>query len=242
MGAAKLASRVLSRGTTMVMTLVILTFVAFVLLDHFVFSKRYGEQPATAAARAPVIALPAMAAQVPAGIFLQPTFTWSRLGGGGAVYLGVHPMLLGLVGEACALELKTPGEHVAKGDSLVRLSQGGRHLTVRSPIAGRVEAVNTHVNRAALWHGLEEEGSGWLYQVRPEGIGEEVPRWFAGERAVEWARRRYGEVRAFLQEAAMEGHLGTVMADGGELPVGILGDMDQGVWAGLEDRFLSHAE
>jgi hypothetical protein len=31
------------------------------------------------------------------------------------------------------------------------------------------------------------------------------------------------------------------MADGGELPVGILGDMDESVWAGLEDRFLAPA-
>jgi hypothetical protein len=29
------------------------------------------------------------------------------------------------------------------------------------------------------------------------------------------------------------------MADGGELPVGILGDMDESVWAGLEERFLA---
>jgi hypothetical protein len=31
------------------------------------------------------------------------------------------------------------------------------------------------------------------------------------------------------------------MADGGELPLGVLADMDESVWAGLEDRFLSQA-
>jgi glycine cleavage system H lipoate-binding protein len=222
----------------MVMTLVVLTFVVFVLLDHFVFSK----QPETARALSPIVPLPAVAGQVPAGVFLQPTFTWSRLGGSGEVYVGVHPMLLGLVGEACALELRAPGERVGKGESLVGLSLAGRHLTVRSPLAGRVDAVNSRVSRGALWRGLEGDDGGWLYRIQSERVADEVPHWFAGEQAAEWARRRYDELRAYLHDAMTGGHLGTVMADGGELPVGILGDMDASVWAGLEDRFLSHAE
>jgi len=226
----------------MVMVLVVLTFVVFVLLDHFVFSKRYGDQPAMTRAVSPVLALPAVAARVPAGIFLQPTFTWSRLGGAGEVYVGVHPMLTGLVGEACEFEFRTAGERVGKGESLVRLTLGGRHLTVRSPLAGRVDHVNRNVTGEARWRDLEENDGGWLYRIQPERVAEEVPRWFSGEQAAEWTRRQYAQVRSYLHDAVMGGHLGTVMADGGELPIGILGDLDTGVWAGLEDRFLARGE
>ena len=226
----------------MVMTLVILTFVVFVLLDRFVFSKRFSVEPAAERALSRAEALPAMAGLVPAGIYLQPTFTWSRLGGAGEVFVGVHPMLLGLAGEGCSFELRRVGEEVDRGDPLVGIARAGRHLTVRAPFAGRVEAVNLRMGGGAPWRGLQADDGGWLYRIRAEHVADAVSRWLSGERAAEWARRRYDELRAYLHDAAMHGHLGTVMADGGELPVGILGELDASVWAGLEDRFLSRTE
>jgi glycine cleavage system H lipoate-binding protein len=225
----------------MVMTLVVLTFVVFIALDYFVFSKRHAEAPVTARAQAAALsALPAVRQRMPDGIFLQPTFTWSRFGSSGEAYVGVHPMLVGLVGDACEYEFLDAGDRVAKGEPLVRLAQGGRHLTVRSPIAGRVEHVNREMTGETRWRDLEENNGGWLYRIRPERAAEEVPRWMAGEQAAEWTRRQYGQLRAFLHDTLADGHLGFVMADGGELPVGILGDMDASVWEGLEDRFLTH--
>jgi glycine cleavage system H lipoate-binding protein len=227
----------------MVMVLVVLTFVVFIALDYFVFSRRHAEasSPALATVESAPGPLPAVRQRMPAGIFLQPTFTWSRLGRLGEVYIGVHPMLVGLVGDACELGFRSPGEHVAKGEQLVTLSFCGRHLTVRSPIAGRVEHVNKLVTGETRWRDLEHNNGGWLYRIQPERVAEEVPRWLAGEQAAEWTRRQYGLLREYLQGAVADGHLGFVMADGGELPIGILADMDERVWAGLEDRFLAHA-
>lgn len=225
----------------MVMVLVVLTFVVFIALDYFVFSRQHAEAafPAheTRAAREP---LPAVRQRMPAGIFLQPTFTWSRFGSAGETYLGVHPLLVGLVGDACEFECLAAGEHVAKGAPLVRLAHGGRRLTVRSPIAGRVEHVNPQVTGETRWRDLEENNGGWLYRILPEAVAPEVPRWLTGEQAAEWTRRQYGQLRAYLHDTLADGHLGFVMADGGELPVGILEDMDESVWAGLESRFLTH--
>jgi glycine cleavage system H lipoate-binding protein len=225
----------------MVMTLVVLTFVVFIALDYFVFSKRHAESPATARAQAAALAaLPAVRQRMPDGIFLQPTFTWSRLGSAGEAYVGVHPMLVGLVGEACEFELLGAGERVAKGAPLARLARAGRHLTVRSPFAGRVEQVNREETGGIRCRDLEDNSGGWLYRIQLERAAEEVPRWLAGEQAAEWTRRQYGQLRAYLHDTLADGHLGSVMADGGELPVGILETMDETVWAGLEDRFLTH--
>ncbi len=224
------------------MVLVVLTFVVFIALDYFVFSKQPAEAASTAvaspAARQP---LPAVAQGMPGGIFLQPTFTWSRFGSSGEVYLGVHPMLVGMVGEACEYELRSAGEMVEKGEPLLRLVQGGRHLTVRSPIAGKVEHVNRSSTGETRWRDLESNDGGWLYRIRAERAAEEVPAWMVGERAADWTRRRYNELRAYLHDTLADGHLGFTMADGGDLPVGVLEDMDESVWTGLEDRFLTHA-
>lgn len=224
------------------MILVVLTFVVFIALDYFVFSRQHAEAafPAheTRAAREP---LPAVKQRMPAGIFLQPTFTWSRFGSAGEAYVGVHPLLVSLVGDACQFETLEAGEHVGKGAPLVKLVQGGRKLTVRSPIAGRVEHVNRAVTGEAQWRDLEENNGGWLYRILPDRVAEAAPGWLSGEKAAEWTRAQYWALRGFLHDTLADGHLGFVMADGGELPVGILEDMDESVWAGLETRFLTHA-
>ena len=222
----------------MAIVLAVLTFAAFIALDYFVLSKRHPAQ-AVALSAPGLAALPAVGRPVPADIYLQPTYTWGRMGSGGEVYLGVHPMLLGLVGAPYDLELRAQGERVAKGEPLVRVTRGGHHLTVRSPIAGRVDHVNRSMTGETLWRDLEEGDGGWLYRLQPENVADEVKTWLRGEPAAEWARRQYDSLRTYLQNAVSDGHLGTVMADGGELPIGILADMDESVWAGLEDRFLS---
>lgn len=226
----------------MVMVLVVLTFVVFIALDYFVFSKRPAEASSPAFARAEAREpLPSVRQGMPSGIYLQPTFTWSRFGASGEVYLGVHPMLVGLVGEACEYELRGEGEAVREGEPLLRLGLGQRRLTIRSPIAGRVEHVNHLQTGETRWRDLEEGDGGWLYRIRPERAVEASPGWMVGERAAEWTRRRYTELRDYLHAAFAEGHVGPVMADGGELPVGILNDVNERVWSGLEERFLGRA-
>lgn len=223
----------------MAIVLAVLTFAAFIALDYFVLSKRHQVQAAVGTSG--LVGLPAAHQDVPEGVYLQPTFTWGRFGSLGEVYLGVHPMLLGLVGAPYEVELVDTGKRVAKGEPLARIVRAGRSLTVRSPITGMVERVNREAVGETQWRGVEGSDGAWLYRLQPDRVAEEVPRWFLGEPATEWTRRTYHDLRAYLHDAVTAGHLGAVMADGGELPLGILAEMDESVWAGLEDRFLSHA-
>lgn len=222
----------------MVVTLVVLSFVVLVALDHFVISRR--KAPATAPA--PVVGPPASLASAagppPSGTWLQPTGTWSRLADGGEVLLGVHPLLLDLVGWPRQLELLEPGAHVARGEPLARIGREGRQLAVPSPVTGRIEAVFREPADQFGWRHATERDGEWLYRVLPERLDEESASWLSGEAAGAWVRRRYEEVREFLLGAFADRHLGPTLADGGDLPVGVLGGLDQGVWSGLEGRFL----
>ena len=224
----------------MVPVLVVLTFVALVALDYFYLGRRYPEETATEPARPALQPLTAAHQPVPAGILLQPTMTWGRIGEAGEIYLGVHPMLLGLVGTPRELEFCAVGAQVARGEPLVSISRAGRRLTVRSPIAGRVDRVNREAIGETQWTGAEGWGGDWLCRLLPERVAEEAQSWLSGAAAAEWTRHRYDDLRAYLNNAVTVGHLGVMMADGGELPAGILGELDQSVWAGLEDRFLAH--
>jgi glycine cleavage system H lipoate-binding protein len=223
----------------MVVVLVVLTFAVFIALDYFVLRKRHPLATEALPASSGLVPLRAAQEQIPVGVFLQPTFTWSRAAASGHVLLGVHPMLLELVGEPYAFEFRDPGEQVAKGEALVRVTRGDRHLTIRSPVSGLVMQVNRQATGATRWTGNADT---WLYRLQPERVADEVASWFSGDRAIQWTRRQYERLRGYLHDAVPGGQLGAVMADGGDLPGGILGDMDARVWAGLEDRFLAHDE
>jgi glycine cleavage system H lipoate-binding protein len=226
----------------MAFLLMALTFAIFIALDYFVIRKRYPELGAGWPAKAGLHPLaPASWQPVADGVFLQPTYTWGCLGPLGDMYVGVHPMLMGLVGPPCELECRQPGEHVAEGDTLVTIGRAGRHLTVRSPVAARVERVNHKAVREARSREANGHEGVWLYRVRPERLDHEATTWLTGAAAAEWTRRQYHELRSFLQSTVAESHLGVTMADGGELPAGILGELDQEVWSDIEQRFLSPA-
>ncbi len=226
----------------MAAVLVVITFAVLIALDYYVFSKRYPALGAGWPARTGIHPVPSAAWQpVPPGVFLQPTYTWGSLGPTGNLYVGVHPMMLGLVGSPSELACRQPGELVAKGDPLVTIGRAGRHLALRSPVAARVERVNQKAISAARVHEANGQEGVWLYRLRPENMDRDATSWLTGEAAAEWSRRRYGELRAFFQGTVAESHLGITMSDGGDLPVGILGEMEQDVWVNLENRFLSPA-
>lgn len=218
----------------MVFTLVILTIALLVAVDYFWASKRLAADAAAEAGRAPPPLL--SDAAVPPGVFLQPTWTWSRLGEWGEIYVGVHPMLLALVGHPVELECVAPGANVAKGEPMLRFGSRGHRLTVRAPVAGMVELVNYPPVGGAAFPAVHAPEATWLYRIFPDRLADEMQGWLTGEAAAEWTRRRYADLREYLVTAAGEGHLGTVMADGGELPAGVLAMMNDEVWAGLDCR------
>jgi len=222
----------------MVVTLVVLSFVVLVALDYFVISRRTEQVTARPPAVRPPASLASAVQPPPPGTWIQPTGTWSRLGDGGEVLVGVHPLLLDLIGWPREIELLEPGTHVRRGEPLARIGRAGRQLSVHAPISGRIEGVFQGPSDQFGWrHAKEREGE-WLYRVLPERLSEESAAWLSGDAAAAWVRRRYDDLRAYVLAAFADRHLGATMADGGDLPVGVLGALDQDAWDGLEGRFL----
>jgi glycine cleavage system H lipoate-binding protein len=223
----------------MVAILVVLTIVALVALDYFVLRKK------RRAAATEEIVLPGLQPlseaidRLPTGVFLQPTYTWSRIREDGQLMLGVHPLLLGLVGAPYQLELLTSGERVDKGAPLIRIKRGGRGLTVRSPVAGRITAVNHVLCGETEWRGMNGDDGCWLYRIEPENVASEIAGWMIADRAVQWTRTQYARLREYLSGVVGTTELGVTMADGGEIPVGILANLDEAGWEAFQDTFLS---
>jgi len=222
----------------MVVLFAVLTVAALIALDYFVLRKRRAERRAE-------IRLPGLEPlshtvdSVPDGVFLQPTYTWTRIRQDGDVLVGVHPLLLGLLGAPYGYELMASGSSVRKGEALLRLERGGRLLTVPSPIEGSITAVNRRSTGETQWKGLEAPEGSWLYRIRPERVEQEVPSWMIADTAVTWTKQQYERVRDYLTRAATLGEVGVALADGGDVPIGVLAELDDAGWDGFQDTFLT---
>jgi len=230
----------LGLGGHMVALLVVLTILALLAADYFLLRRgRYAEE-AEGIPLPGLEPLSAAIAQLPAGVFLQPTFTWSRIRSDGDLLVGVHPLLFGLVGAPYGIELLPNGEHVGKGAPLARIRKSGRSLTVRSPVEGRIAEVNRAVTGETDWKGLNGGTGSWLYRIIPVEVGSEVSTWMMAEQAADWTRRQYQRLREHLSTLAVGPDLARTMADGGEVPAGILAALDDAAWTRFEATFLGN--
>ncbi len=176
---------------------------------------------------------------VPAGVFLQNGFTWSRIAPDGSVEVGVHPMLHGLVGNETRYSLAEPGRHVDRGDPILEIGTGDRSARVRAPLSGRITARNRFAASPVSFDDPDSLQNAWLYRVQPDDLAREVPSWMIGTPATEWAGDRYGRIREYLQRAVADGEMGVALADGGEVPIGALAELDASAWSEFEARFLN---
>lgn len=219
--------------------LVIVTVAALIAFDYYVVRPRRvlkrsgvtipmpGLEPLSEAVR-----------QVPADVFLQPTFTWSRIAANGDLLIGLHPLLYGLVGAPYDLDLVSADSPVTKGEPLARLGRGGNRLTVRAPVDGTITAVNHRIDGETDWSGTGAGNGAWLYRVRPDHVGTETSTWLIGERAMAWSRDQYSRIRNRLVGEVGRTPMGVVMADGGEIPTGVLHEFDERVWRVVQEEFL----
>ncbi|MDH3456522.1 MAG: hypothetical protein OER90_06735 [Gemmatimonadota bacterium] len=221
----------------MAVLLGILTIAALIGIDvFFLRARRARRAEAVAPPRLPPLS--ESITRLPQGVFLHPTFTWSRVREDGDVMLGIHPLLFGLVGAPYQIDVLSEGQEVERGGELVKLGRGGRRLTVRSPVSGRISAVNTVLAGEAEWDGVDTDDGRWVYRITPQRLGDEVPSWLVAERASEWSRRQYERLKEYLFGVLHAGELGLTMTDGGDMPNGVLGSLAGSAWDGIQQEFL----
>ena len=222
----------------MITALFVVTVVGALAL-HYFFVERPREAGIQVTQSVPeTITLTDAMEELPGGVFLQPTFTWTRIRKNGELFLGVHPLLMSLVGPLHKLELQADESRLKKGTPLLRIQNGEREIQLFSPIAGRIVEVNGDFMPQTGWDGSARRQGSWIYRIRPDSTSEEIPFWLLGDQATEWAHQQYRDVRDFLFQAVTYEEIGLAAADGGELPAGILSQLNDSAWAAFQDRFI----
>jgi glycine cleavage system H lipoate-binding protein len=222
---------------TGMLTGLFLTLIIVALLLHFFFVERPRRKGRLVDPSLPeplplAEALEGLADKV---LFQPNTLTWIDVLPEGHLLLGLHPVLISLVGSPYRLDVMAEGWHVGKGKPLLRVQQGRRDLQVYSPVAGRIAEVNPNACMERGWTQPRNADECWIYRIEPENLIWEVPSWLEAREGEEWLRTRLADILSFLSENGAA----ALPEDPGEIPVGILQRLDETAWNAFQDRFLT---
>jgi glycine cleavage system H protein len=221
----------------MVAIFVLLTIVAFILVDILI-QRREGRK-ARAAAPAPVLLDRFV---IPKGYFVSRAHAWIEVLGGGKARIGIDDFVQKLVGTIDEVVAVPAGASVRKGDPLMTLRKGVRTLLIPSPLSGRVEAVNTELSGNASVVNSDPYGDGWVVLIDPTDLASELPSANIAAAATQWLRTEISRFRDFINNLGTEPDAlpaGVTLLDGGVPVAGVLGMTNDETWNRFGREFLS---
>ena len=219
----------------MVFLLVVLTILFFIGIEFYLHRKKSREVQSEGI---PNPALSEAMRLVSPGTYLQKTMTWGKVLDTGNLMLGIQPLLVGLTGTPDKLELMAEGSKIKKGEALLRLQKNSRHLDVFSPIDGEVVAANPEARKQMTWDQLSQN---WIYTIKPQNLSLEISSWVIAEKIKPWLSETYQSIKSFFHKQMSSDQMGETMADGGELPVGILMKFEEPVWKKFNEKYLARS-
>jgi glycine cleavage system H lipoate-binding protein len=237
----------------MVALFVILTIVAFLLIDVAVqkIQNQRAEVPSTdrvpltnsvytaAVPRFTLASLSEEAFVIPKGLFFHKGHTWAKILSSGKVRIGLDGFMQRVVGRIDAIDVPEIGRRVRLGERVFSLTQGNRKMSLPSP----VEGVITSVNNVILGNpgGLKADpyGDGWLCTVEPVNLVGSLNHLRIAEDAITWFRAELSRFKDFISGSVLhDDFAGQTLYDGGIPIEGLLERFDDKAWSVFQEEFL----
>ena len=221
----------------MTVLLVLLTFVTFLLIDHFHSRKQVVVQPELQAARhpAPPRLAPSLVGgfQVPEKLRFHPGHTWALSESPSLVRIGIDEFASKLTGKVDRIALPQRGQWIRQGQKVWTLHRDGASVDMLSPIEGSVADINEAVIQNPELARKDPYGEGWLVTVQsPDAktnfrnlLGGALARWWTEESASRLQRR-------------MPMALGALAQDGGAAIDNLAAQIPDKDWATLAKEFF----
>lgn len=226
----------------MVAILVLFTIITCLTVDYFAERaklRRAVLAPDTSIPRPLSVRAPVDLTNVPAGIFLGRGHSWMELEPAGQVRVGVDRLPLVLLGKVDEIDAVPAGTELRRGERLALLRQGDRTLEVKSPVDGRVAAVNAGLTPESL--AANPFGASWIVRMEPRELPAALRLLHVAEEAKAFLRGELATLRDFLAGLSLAGHpsLATATLPDGGMPVdGLARRLSPEEWQELTERFF----
>ena len=221
----------------MTVLLVLLTFVTFLLIDHFHSRKQVVVQPALQAAKHP--ASPRLAPslvggfQVPEKLRFHPGHTWALSESPSLVRIGMDEFASKLAGKVERIALPQRGQWIRQGQKVWTLHRDGTSVDMLSPIEGSVADINEAVIQNPELARKDPYGEGWLVTVQSPDAKTNFRNLLGGALARWWTEESAGRLQRRMPMA-----LGALAQDGGAAIDNLAAQIPDEDWASLAREFF----
>jgi len=220
----------------MTVLLVLLTFVTFLLIDHF-HSRKVVVQPVVQAAKhdAPPRLAPSLVGgfQVPKKLRYHPGHTWALSESPSLVRVGMDEFASKLTGKIERITLPQRGQWVRQGQKIWTLHRDGTSVDMVSPIEGSVADINEAAVRDPELARKDPYGEGWLVTVQSPDAKTNFRNLLGGALARWWTEESASRLQRCMPMA-----LGALAQDGGVAMDNIASHVPDKDWAVLAKEFF----
>lgn len=222
----------------MFILLVVLTFVAGILLDHFITRRHI--LIAEAPVRRPAAAVyPRLAANVVGGFALPENLsyhvghTWAVAEAPQLVRVGADELAAKTAGHLSAIDLPERGKWVRQGQKIVSMHRDGREIALVSPIEGTVVNVNDKLQLDPDLARKDPYGEGWLIAVNAPDVATSFRNLLNGNVARRWMEESAAKLRSLSPSA-----LAMVAQDGGVALDDLVGHLSDAEFKALSSELF----
>jgi len=221
----------------MTVILVLLTFVTFLLIDHFFSRKNVVVQPAMQVAKreAPARLAPGLVGgfHVPETLRYHPGHTWALSESPSLVRVGMDEFASKLAGKIERIALPQRGQWIRQGQKVCTLHRDGTAVDMVSPIEGSVADINEAIVQSPELAHKDPYGEGWLLTVQSPDAKTNFRNLLTGALARWWT-----EESASRLQRKMPTLLGALAQDGGVAMDNLSAQLPDKEWAPIAKEFF----
>jgi glycine cleavage system H lipoate-binding protein len=222
----------------MTVLLVLLTFVTFLLIDHF-YSRKHVVQPVLQVVpsnrEASARLQPSLVGgfQVPENLRYHPGHTWALNESPSLVRVGMDDFACKLVGKLEHITLPQRGQWIRQGQKICTVHRNGSAVDMVSPIEGSVADINDALARDPKLALRDPYGDGWFVTVQSPDAKTNFRNLLGGALARWWTEESASRLQRKMPMA-----LGALAQDGGVAMDNLTAQMPDQDWTQLAKEFF----
>jgi len=122
-------------------------------------------------------------------LYYTTEHTWARIEEKGTAKVGVDDFASKTAGEILFVQTLGIGEEIKFMKPFGEIETSKWVGELYSPFTGKIVAVNREVVEKPQLINEDPYGAGWLIEIQPAKMNEEIPKLLHGEKATEWLKK-----------------------------------------------------
>lgn len=181
---------------------------------------------------------------IPRGIYFDKSHTWAYMDKYGNVKIGIDDFLQHILGEITDIKTKKGGEMIKKGEEAFTLVQRGKHLSIKSPVSGKIKSQNPQLKLNSSIISSSPYTDGWIYEIEPSDWIKEIQFMKMAEKASDWIKNEFTRFKDFLTtlvNSKDHKYENMVFQDGGTIRDNVLTEYGPEIWEEFQIQFIDKA-